>query len=84
MDSTRTEFSVEDYDFYGDENFQNFFHSKLPSEYIRRDRYIRILIACKKEWIRKLNAEIQKQAVMESRSKFVTLNILADDYEREE
>ncbi len=49
-------FTIESYDFINDELFQKFFKSKQPDEYISRDKFIRKLIRCKREWIDILNS----------------------------
>lgn len=65
METNRVEYSIEDYDFYADEQFQEFFHNQLPNHKITPNRFIRILIRCKEEWIKQLNAKIHKQIQIE-------------------
>ena len=48
-------YNLDEYDFNNDENFQKFFKRHLPDEYILRDKFIRKLNYCKREWIRILN-----------------------------
>jgi len=47
-------YDINNYNFYGDEEFQAFLKAKIPN-YLPRDKYIRQVIACKKEWLRLQN-----------------------------
>ena len=49
-------FTIDSYNFFDDELFQQFFKKHLPDEYISRDKYIRRLIRCKRDWIDILNS----------------------------
>ena len=51
-------YNLDEYDFNNDENFQKFFKRHLPDEYISRDKFIRKLNYCKREWIILLNSPV--------------------------
>lgn len=47
-------YDINNYDFYADKDFQAFLKAKIPN-YLPRDKYIRQVISCKKEWLRLQN-----------------------------
>ena len=54
-------YSVETYDFYGDEDFQAFLKVKMPKFINYKPKFFRELKEAKKEWIKMLNAQLQEQ-----------------------
>jgi len=48
-------YSINDYDFYADYEFQQYFRSQRPDGFVPRYKYLKILNACQKEWINRLN-----------------------------
>lgn len=55
-----TRYSIDDFNFMEDEEFQKFFHRALPDKRISRDSFIRKLNSCKREWIKILNSPVLK------------------------
>lgn len=49
-------YTIDNYDFNNDDEFQKFFKSNLPNEYISPNKFMNKLNYCKREWIKILNS----------------------------